>query len=161
MKDGCQGQAPTINNIEGIVVPLPGGRQFKMIPKYLESCLLHRDKIAELKLKCYNEAEALFDEDNKAETDEYLRLGSPAAEHVRSFGCDLPTFEMAAAIIKFRPEINKAAEQIEGADILEIGSYVWSSCRCYPSGAWFCFGGYGSANTYHFCYGSLAVPVAL
>lgn len=161
MKDGCQGQAPTINNIEGIVVPLPGGRQFKMIPKYLESCLLHRDKIAELKLKCYNEAEALFNEDNKAETDEYLRLGSPAAEHVRSFGCDLPTFEMAAAIIKFRPEINKAAEQIEGADILEIGSGVWASCR-YGSGyAWLCFGNYGSANISYFYSGYLAVPVAL
>lgn len=161
MKDGCQGQAPTINNIEGIVVPLPGGRQFKMIPKYLESCLLHRDKIAELKLKCYNEAEALFNEDNKAETDEYLRLGSPAAEHVRSFGCDLPTFEMAAAIIKFRPEINKAAEQIEGADILEIGSYVWASCRCNTGNAWVCYGSYGFAYGGYFCGGAIAVPVAL
>lgn len=161
MKDGCQGQAPTINNIEGIVVPLPGGRQFKMIPKYLESCLLHRDKIDELKLKCYNEAEAIFNEDNKAETDEYLRLGSPAAEHVRSFGCDLPTFEMAAAIIKFRPEINKAAEQIEGADMLEIGSRVWSSCRCYPGGAWIYNGSNGHAYGNHFCRGNLAVPVAL
>ena len=161
MKDGCQGQTPTINNIEGIVVPLPGGRQFKMIPKYLESCLLHRDKIAELKLKCYNEAEAIFNEDNKAETDEYLRLGSPAAEHVRSFGCDLPTFEMAAAIIKFRPEINKAAEQIEGADILEIGSVVWTSCRFNPNNAWFCRGAYGRANGNYFYNGNLAVPVAL
>ena len=161
MKDGCQGQAPTINNIEGIVVPLPGGRQFKMIPKYLESCLLHRDKIDELKLKCYNEAEAIFNEDNKAETDEYLRLGSPTAEHVRSFGCDLPTFEMAAAIIKFRPEINKAAEQIEGADILEIGSFVWTSCRYNPNGAWIFLGGYGSAYYDDFYFGNLAVPVAL
>ena len=161
MKDGCQGQTPTINNIEGIVVPLPGGRQFKMIPKYLESCLLHRDKIAELKLKCYNEAEAIFNEDNKAETDEYLRLGSPAAEHVRSFGCDLPTFEMAAAIIKFRPEINKAAEQIEGADILEIGSRVWSSCRYYTGGAWVYYGYYGGASSNYFYLGYLAVPVAL
>lgn len=161
MKDGCQGQTPTINNIEGIVVPLPGGRQFKMIPKYLESCLLHRDKIDELKLKCYNEAEAIFNEDNKAETDEYLRLGSPAAEHVRSFGCDLPTFEMAAAIIKFRPEINKAAEQIEGADILEIDSPVWSSCRFSTNRAWFCSGYYGSANDGNFYLGLLAVPVAL
>ena len=161
MKDGCQGQTPTINNIEGIVVPLPGGRQFKMIPKYLESCLLHRDKIDELKLKCYNEAEAIFNEDNKAETDEYLRLGSPAAEHVRSFGCDLPTFEMAAAIIKFRPEINKAAEQIEGADILEIGSNVWTSCRCYTNNAWIYDGYYGNANGGNFYYGNLAVPVAL
>ena len=161
MKDGCQGQAPTINNIEGIVVPLPGGRQFKMIPKYLESCLLHRDKIAELKLKCYNEAEALFNEDNKAETDEYLRLGSPAAEHVRSFGRDLPTFEMAAAIIKFRPEINKAAEQIEGADILEIGSYVWTSCRYSTNNAWIFNGNYGGAGNSNFYNGYLAVPVAL
>ena len=161
MKDGCQGQAPTINNIEGIVVPLPGGRQFKMIPKYLESCLLHRDKIAELKLKCYNEAEAIFNEDNKAETDEYLRLGSPAAEHVRSFGCNLPTFEMAAAIIKFRPEINNAAEQIEGADILEIGSHVWASCRCNANKAWVYYGGNGYASSGHFCCGLLAVPVAL
>lgn len=161
MKDGCQGQTPTINNIEGIVVPLPGGRQFKMIPKYLESCLLHRDKIDELKLKCYNEAEAIFNEDNKAETDEYLRLGSPAAEHVRSFGCDLPTFEMAAAIIKFRPEINKAAEQIEGADILEIDSYVWTSCRCNTGFAWVYSGGYGNAGYDHFYRGYLAVPIAL
>ena len=161
MKDGCQGQTPTINNIEGIVVPLPGGRQFKMIPKYLESCLLHRDKIDELKLKCYNEAEAIFNEDNKSETDEYLRLGSPAAEHVRSFGCDLPTFEMAAAIIKFRPEINKVAEQIEGADILEIGSLVWTSCRSNPSSAWIDSGFNGNANSYYFYGGNLAVPVAL
>ena len=161
MKDGCQGQTPTINNIEGIVVPLPGGRQFKMIPKYLESCLLHRDKIAELKLKCYNEAEAIFNEDNKAETDEYLRLGSPAAEHVRSFGCDLPTFEMAAAIIKFRPEINKVAEQIEGADILEIDSDVWTSCRYYARSAWVFYGVYGGAYVNGFCSGYLAVPVAL
>ena len=161
MKDGCQGQTPTINNIEGIVVPLPGGRQFKMIPKYLESCLLHRDKIAKLKLKCYNEAEAIFNEDNKSETDEYLRLGSPAAEHVRSFGCDLPTFEMTAAIIKFRPEINKAAEQIEGADILEIGSGVWTSCRCGPGYAWIFYGSSGYANSSYFYGGHLAVPVAL
>ena len=161
MKDGCQGQTPTINNIEGIVVPLPGGRQFKMIPKYLESCLLHRDKIAKLKLKCYNEAEAIFNEDNKSETDEYLRLGSPAAEHVRSFGCDLPTFEMTAAIIKFRPEINKAAEQIEGADILEIGSHVWTSCRYSTNYAWFYSGGNGRADSNYFYNGNLAVPVAL
>lgn len=161
MKDGCQGQTPTINNIEGIVVPLPGGRQFKMIPKYLESCLLHRDKIAELKLKCYNEAEAIFNEDNKAETDEYLRLGSPAAEHVRSFGCDLPTFEMAAVIIKFRPEINKVAEQIEGADILEIDSNVWTSCRCNTNNAWVYNGSNGGANGGSFYSGYLAVPVAL
>ena len=161
MKDGCQGQTPTINNIEGIVVPLPGGRQFKMIPKYLESCLLHRDKIAELKLKCCNEAEAIFNEDNKAETDEYLRLGSPAAEHVRSFGCDLPTFEMAAAIIKFRSEINKVAEQIEGADILEIGSNVWTSCRFSTYGAWFFSGDSGVAGYNYFYRGYLAVPVAL
>lgn len=161
MKDGCQGQAPTINNIEGIVVPLPGGRQFKMIPKYLESCLLRRDKIAELKLKCYNEAEAIFNEDNKAETDEYLRLGSPAAEHVRSFGCDLPTFEMAAAIIKFRPEINKAAKQIEGADILEIGSSVWTSCRYVTISAWIFGGNCGGASNYNFYRGYRAVPVAL
>ena len=161
MKDGCQGQTPTINNIEGIVVPLPGGRQFKMIPKYLESCLLHRDKIAELKLKCCNEAEAIFNEDNKAETDEYLRLGSPAAEHVRSFGCDLPTFEMAAAIIKFRSEINKVAEQIEGADILEIGSNVWTSCRYDTSFAWVFYGNSGRAVSSNFYNGNLAVPVAL
>lgn len=131
-----------------------------MIPKYLESGLLHRDKIDELKLKCYNEAEAIFNEDNKAETDEYLRLGSPAAEHVRSFGCDLPTFEMAAAIIKFRPEINKAAEQIEGADILEIGSSVWTSCRCNTGNAWFFYGSYGYARNSFFYNGNLAVPVA-
>ena len=160
MKDGCQGQTPTINNIEGIVVPLPGGRQFKMIPKYLESCLLHRDKIAKLKLKCYNEAEAIFNEDNKSETDEYLRLGSPAAEHVRSFGCDLPTFEMAAAIIKFRPEINKVAEQIEGADILEIDSYVWTSCRYGTNNAWIYYRGYGGAGGSSFYSGYLPVPVA-
>ena len=161
MKDGCQGQTPTINNIEGIVVPLPGGRQFKMIPKYLESCLLHRDKIAELKLKCCNEAEAIFNEDNKAETDEYLRLGSPAAEHVRSFGCDLPTFEMAAAIIKFRSEINKVAEQIEGADIFEIDSNVWTSCRYGTNFAWVYRGYVGYASYGYFYYGNLAVPVAL
>ena len=161
MKDGCQGQAPTIHNIEGLVVPLPGGRQFKMIPKYLEGCLLHRDKIAELKLKCCNEAEAIFNEDNKAETDEYLRLGSPAAEHVRSFGCDLPTFEMAAAIIKSRPDINTVPDQLEGAAILEIRSYVWASCRYNTNVAWFYGGSYGHASNDSFYGGNLAVPVAL
>ena len=88
-------------------------------------------------------------------------MGSPAAEHVRSFGCDLPTFEMAAAIIKFRPEINKAAEQIEGADILEIDSDVWTSCRCNTNNAWIFHGYYGIANAYGFYLGLLAVPVAL
>ena len=161
MKEGCQGQKPTINNIEGIAVPLPDGRQFKLMPKYKNCALLNEDRIAELKNKRYNEAQAIFNNDNKAETDEYLRLDSPAAKHVREFGYDLPSFTMAAAIVKFIDEINAVAETIEGADIIDEDSYVWSSCRFSTGYAWFFYGSYGHAGNGYFSYGYLAVPVAL
>ena len=161
MKEGCQGQKPTINNIEGIAVPLPDGRQFKLMPKYKNCALLNEDRIAELKNKRYNEAQAIFNNDNKAETDEYLRLDSPAAKHVREFGYDLPSFTMAAAIVKFIDEINAVAETIEGADIIDEDSYVWTSCRCYARYAWIFYGYYGGAGYFNFYGGNLAVPVAL
>lgn len=161
MKEGCQGQKPTINNIEGIAVPLPDGRQFKLMPKYKYCALLNEDKISELKNKRYNEAQAIFNNDNKAETDEYLRLDSPAAKHVREFGYDLPSFTMAAAIVKFIDEINAVAETIEGADIIDEDSVVWTSCRCNTNLAWFFYGNIGGAYSNYFYYGYLAVPVAL
>ena len=161
MKEGCQGQKPTINNIEGIAVPLPDGRQFKLMPKYKNCALLNDDKISELKNKRYNEAQAIFNNDNKAETDEYLRLDSPAAKHVRKFGYDLPSFTMVAAIINFTDEINTVAETIEGADIIDEDSNVWTSCRYNTGSAWVFYGNHGRANGSSFCGGNLAVPVAL
>ena len=161
MKEGCQGQKPTINNIEGIAVPLPDGQQFKLMPKYKICALLNENRIAELKNKRYNEAQAIFNNDNKAETDEYLRLDSPAAKHVREFGYDLPSFTMAAAIVKFIDEINAVADTIEGADIIDEDSHVWTSCRYRTNSAWFFSGYYGNAYNNNFYNGFLAVPVAL
>lgn len=161
MKEGCQGQKPTINNIEGIAVPLPDGRQFKLMPKYKNFALLNEDRIAELNNKRYNEAQAIFNNDNKAETDEYLRLDSPAAKHVRKFEYDLPSFTMAAAIIKFTDEINAVADTIEGADIIDEDSSVWTSCSCNTLSAWVFDGNNGSADYDYFYIGYLAVPVAL
>lgn len=161
MKEGCRGQKPTINNIEGIAVPLPDGRQFRLMPKYQYCALLNEGRILELNNKWYNEARAIYNKDNKAETDEYLRLDSPAAKHVRKFGYDLPSFAMAAAIIKFTDEINAVADIIEEADIIDEDSSVWTSCRYHTCNAWIFRGVNGHAISSYFYNGSLAVPVAL
>lgn len=161
MKEGCETQKPTLDNIKGIVVPFFGDKKILVFPKYKDCALLKSSKSDELKLQKYSEAEAIFNEDNKAETDEWLRLGSEAAEHVRKFGADLPSFTMAAAIIKNREALNEIALQIEGADIIRSWDDIWASCRYNTSSAWIFSGNDGYAISYNFYSSFLAVPATL
>jgi len=161
MKEGHLQESPSLDNIEGIVVPLLNGENFLVYPKYAKRRLLLYEDTEKWTAKEYNEADALYNHDNKNETDILLKLNSPAAIYVRSFGKDLPSLQMLFVIYHNLDTINKLAEGIKGADKLERGSYLWASCRYNSYYAWIFNGYLGYASNPYFYYGYTAVPVAL
>lgn len=161
MKEGHEGEAPIMDNTRGIVVPTISGQQFILYPSYKKAKLIEHDKISDYKSRKYSEIEALYLDSCKEETDLLLECGSPAAQHVRQYGLDLPNLQMAAAIIRHRQQINEAAAKIAGADQISNGSNAWTCCRYRANLAWVFYGYYGYAYGGNFCISLLAVPVAL
>lgn len=148
MKDGCEDEIPTMDNIRGICVLNIYGSRFLLYPKYPCLPLLSEYKIKEYKGKCYNEAEALFINDNHQETSDLLALGSEAAKFVRQFGMDLPSLSMCISIEYYKDKINEIAKNIKDADLL-INSDRWSSSRYDTNNAWSYGGRITDIN--HFC----------
>lgn len=161
MKEGHEGEAPTMDNTRGIVVPTISGQQFILYPSYKNAKLVEYDKLSDYKGREYSEIEALYLDSCKEETDLLMECGSPAAQHVRRYGLDLPNLQMAAAIIRHRQQINEAAAKIAGADQISNGSGAWTCCRYYANGAWCAYGSGGYFNSSYMFSSYLAVPVAL
>jgi len=153
-----------LDAIEGISIPRIDGATILVYPKYKECKLLNASRIDDWKEPGHSEIEALFEDTDlcKERTDELLKLDSPAAKFVRGIGekFNIPSLLTAGAIKKYQKEINALAKQIEGADLLPEGSYLWSCLRVSAGGAWVASGGYGffgSNNLYNTC---VVVPVA-
>lgn len=157
-----------LENIEGIEVEMMNGQKALIYPKYSELPLLTGKNIESWDAKSASEIEALKKDENLWATGVLLKRGSPAAEFVSNFRSDkhsifgLPTLLAALEIQYQKNDIDKLAETIEGADLLEdFPGVVWSCSRCSESGGWVA-GGCGG-----FAYGSslyetgLAVPVIL
>lgn len=161
MKEGHEGEAPIMDNTRGIVVPTISGQQFILYPSYKKAKLIEHDKISDYKSRKYSEIEALYLDSCKEETDLLLECGSPAAQHVRQYGLDLPNLQMAAAIIRHRQQINEAAAKIAGADQISNGSNAWTCCRYHANLAWYARGYSGYFFSYFMYFSLLAVPVAL
>ena len=163
MKEGHENEAPTIDNIRGIVVPLITGKQFLLLPKYEFRKLLDQSATEEQLIywKTQDEWDALYDEGLIDKTDVLARAGSPAALYVRKYGMDLPNLQMLAAIMQNRRKINEVASEIKGADEINSGSYYWPCCRYGTDVAWIANGNLGFFSNSYFCSTYLAAPVAL
>lgn len=157
MKEGREGEAPTIDNIEGIVVPMLSGDEFLVYPKYAELPILPAGK--SMPGRDHNEVAALYDRDNHEETSALYAIGSPAAEYVRGLGKDMPSLQMLLAICRNRDSINAVADKIQGADKL-WSSGLWSCCRGSSNSVWVASGNGSFFYIYNFYSSFVVVPVA-
>ena len=162
-KEGREGEM-TIDAIKGIAIPRIDGQTILVYPKYKGCELLAYERRHDWKESEHTEIEALLEDTDKSKerTDALLELDSPAAKFVRSIGkqFNIPSLLTAGTIKKYCKEINTLAKQIEGADILPEGSYLWSCLRYHAHYAWYANGYSGffySNNLYGAC---VVVPVA-
>ena len=86
-KENCKSKN-IIECIEGIEIELLNGQKALIYPKYSEKMLLPTYKIASWNAKEISEIDALKKEYSHLATEELLRCGSPAAEHVSNFHSD-------------------------------------------------------------------------
>ena len=95
-------------------------------------------------------------------SDELLKLDSPAAKFVRGIGekFNIPCLLTTGAIKKYQKKINTLAKQIEGADLLPKGSYLWSCLRGIDGYAWVANSGGFFYDEYTY-YTFVVVPVAV
>lgn len=162
-KEGLEGQN-RLECIEGIEIDLLNGQCALIYPKYARLPLLGAAQIDEWKAKPLAEIEALKEEENTIDTDELLRIGSPAAKFVRQFKSgvygqfNIPTLLAALEITHQLEEINELAETIEGADLLEEGVDVSSCSRCSRGSWWIASGGSGFAAYYGLSGSYVFVP---
>ena len=128
--------------IEGIEIDMLNGQYALIYPKYEDLPLLEIGRFSNWKAKSMTQIEALKVEYSAEETDELFTLDSPAAEFVRKFKSDvyghfnLPTLFAAMEITYQRKDINKLAETIEGAELLEEFMHVSSCSHCGLSSRW-------------------------
>ena len=160
MKNGHENEAPTLNNIEGINIPMLNGERFLLYPLYEICQLLPEKNVKSYTGKYHSEVEAFYDNNNHNETTSLLEHGSKAAEYVRSLGYDLPSLPMLLATQHHKEEINAIAEHIAGAMLIDDG-HLWSCCRYSASSAWCASGGSGFFNDSYFISSSSVLPVAL
>lgn len=163
-KKGRQGEL-TLDAIKGIAIPRIDGKVILVYPKYKECKLLDASRIDDWKEPGHSEIEALFEDTDlyKERTDELLKLDSPAAKFVRGIGekFNIPSLLTAGAIKKYQKEINALAEQIEGADLLPEGSYLWSCLRNGAGSAWIAIGGLGFFHNFSLSIPCVVVPVRI
>lgn len=165
-KENCKSKN-IIECIEGIEIELLNGQKALIYPKYSEKMLLPTYKIASWNAKEISEIDALKKEYSHLATEELLRCGSPAAEHVSNFHSDkygvfnLPTLFAAMEIIYQREDINKLAETIEGAELLEEFMHVSSCFRCGLSSRWVAnsYNGFADADIWYNSY--VCVPTVI
>lgn len=162
-KEGREGEMK-LDAIKGISIPRIDGKTILVYPKYKECKLLDTSRIDDWKEPGHSEIEALFEDTDlsKERTDELLKLDSPAAKFVRGIGekFNIPSLLTAGAIKKYQKEINALAEQIEGADLLPEGSYLWSCLRGGAGYAWVAYGGFGFFDSSGMSHSYVVVPVA-
>lgn len=162
-KEGREGEM-TIDAIKGIAIPRIDGAIILVYPKYKECELLAYERRYDWKEPEHTEIEALLEDTDKSKerTDALLKLDSPAAKFVRGIGkqFNIPSLLTAGTIKKYCKEINTLAKQIEGADVLPEGSYLWSCLRYSASYAWYAYGG-GGFFCFSYMYNAyVVVPVA-
>ena len=162
-KEGRQGEL-TLDAIKGIAIPRIDGKTILVYPKYKICKLLDVKRIDDWKEPEHSEIEALFEDTDlsKERTDELLKLDSPAAKFVRGIGekFNIPCLLTTGAVKKYQKKINTLAKQIEGADLLPKGSYLWSCLRGIDGYAWVANSGGFFYDEYTY-YTFVVVPVAV
>lgn len=166
-KEGCEGQNK-IECIEGIEIEMLNGQKALIYPKYSEKIMLSEGNVPFWSATGLKEIEALKKEDNIWDTALLLRCGSPAVDYVNNFysvkcgNFGLPTLLAAMEIQDQKFNIDKLAETIEGADLLQnFDSYVWSCFRYNENYGWVVFGNGGFALSNYLCNSHLIVPTIL
>lgn len=150
----------TLDNLDGIRVPVIDGTEILLYPKYKKCALLPENKIKDWSAKGrYNPLYADIDQ-HKA-TDELLSLRSEAAAHVRKFGKDMPLPIQLLAIAKYKEKIDELSKLLGGDLLLEIGSYWWSLLRFNASNAWYVYGTGGTFNHFSMYNSFQCSPVSL
>lgn len=148
----------TLENLEGIRVPVIDGTEILLYPKYKECALLPEDKIKYWSAKGqYNPLYADIDQ-HKA-TDELFSLGSKAAEHARQYGKDIALPTQLLAIAYYRGRINEISKILGGDLLSDIDSRWWSLLRYDADNAWCVHGANGTFYAYYMYYSSLCLPV--
>lgn len=157
-----------LEGIEGIEINLLNGQKALVYPKYSERMMLPEDKIYHWNEKDITEIESLKKEDTVQATEALLRCGSPAAEYVSNFRSNkhgtlnLPSLLAAMEISHQMKDIDKLAELIDGADLLQnFDSYIWTCFRYNKNYGWVVFGNGGFVLSNYLCNSHLIVPIAL
>lgn len=163
-KEGREGEN-TLESIEGIEIDLLNGQKALIYPKYSEEVMLPAENIKNYGKAPGTEMAALKETESECLTDALHDCGSPAAEFVHKFYSDkygrfhLPTLLAAMEIQDQKFDIDKLAETIEGADLLQnFDSYVWSCFRYNENYGWVVFGNGGFALSNYLCNSHLIVP---
>ena len=166
-KENCK-RKNIIDCIDGIEIELLNSQKALIYPKYSEKMLLPTYKIVSWNTEEISEIDALKKESSHLATEELLRCGSPAAEHVSNFHSDkygifnLPTLLAAMEIQSQKEDIDAMAKTIKGTDLLhDFISCVWSCSRHHKDTGWLASGDYGSASSYYLYARHLAIPVVL
>lgn len=150
----------TLDNLDGINVPVIDGSEILLYPKYKECALLPEEKIDDWSAK--GQYNPLYSEvDQTKATDELLSLGSEAAEFVRQFGKDLALTIQLLAIAKHIEKIDELSKLLGGDLLSDIGSVWWSCLRYDANGAWCVRGTRGTFSNYLMCYSGQCLPVSL
>lgn len=160
------------SEVDGIIVPLLDGREVLIYPRYKACAMLEDGRYKDWKAVSMTEIESMYYQgDGESETDELLKLSSPAAKFVRAAAAhrkfNIPFSLLATiAIVKHSEEIDKIANHIEDADLLrecfnEKTSNVWSCSRYAAGNCWCADGSYGYAVNVSLYYSGLAVPLVL
>lgn len=152
----------TLDNLDGIHVPVIDGTKILLYPKYKECALLPDDKVNDWSAKGqYNPLYANIDQ--KEQTDELLKLDSEAAKFVRQFGKDMALPRQLLAIAYYKEKIDELSKLL-GGDLLSEISPGWWSCLRYGTGtggAWCVYGSGGTFDGNCMYYSIQSVPVSL
>lgn len=151
----------TLDNLEGIHVPVIDGSEILLYPKYKECALLPKDKVDSWSAK--RQCNPLYAEiDQRKTTDELLSLGSEAAKFVRQFGKDVALPIQLLAIAKHKEKIDKLSSLL-GGDLLsspDVCSIWWSLLRYHTNRVWYVYGANGSFDYGIMHYGNQCLPVS-
>lgn len=150
----------TLNNLDGIHVPVTDGTEILIYPKYRNYRVLDSDKIN--KWKAMPQGHPLYARiDQHAATDELLALGSEAAKHVRKYGKDIALPIQLIAIAYYKNCIDTLSK-ILGGDLLSDIISLWWSCVPFSSyDTWFVDGNYGLFGGYHMFNRGRVIPVSI
>ena len=150
----------TIENLDGIHVPVIDGTEILVYPEYEECKFLPKSNAIQWTVA--SQGHPLYrDIDQHAATDELLELGSKAAGHVRKYDKDMPLPIQLLAIARYQKRINDVSKILHG-DTLSFRPYeLWSCLREIADYVWCVDKSNGTFSSLVLHDIGLSVPVSL